>query len=64
MMIQGIHKGRTMKEVSFLDTNNDADEVLVRAAMHATGETPSSLFGHSVKRYPEEATAIVTLHTD
>lgn len=63
-MIQSIHKGRTMKEVIFLDANNDTDTVLVDAALAATKETRSSLFGISVQRYRNEASAAVTLHTD
>lgn len=62
-LIQSIHKGRTLKDVTFLDAANDHDDTLIAMALKATGETRSSLFGMSVKRY-DEGSAMVTLHTD
>ena len=64
MLIQGYHKGQTVKEVTFLDANNDSDEALVTEAMRVAGETKSSLFGQRVVRYPEDASATVKLYTD
>jgi hypothetical protein len=63
MMIQGYHKGRTIKDVSFLDAANDSDESLIDAAIEHAGETRSSLFGWHVKRY-DEGSAVVSLYTD
>ena len=63
MMIQGIHKGKTMKEVTFLDATNDDEADLIAEAMRVTKENAESLFGVKVKRY-DDSGAVVSLYTD
>lgn len=63
MLIQSLYRGRTFKEVRFLDARNDSDFILVDAALTHARETPSSIFGREVIRYPC-GSAVVVLHTD
>jgi hypothetical protein len=69
MTITSTHRGRTLKRVTFDHVEEHpccldcGDTQLSAAAMAATGETPSSLFGIHVEHH-DNGTATVTLHTD
>lgn len=63
MMIQGVHKGRTLIDVTFLDAANDSSDDLTAEAFKVTGETEARTYGTSVRRY-DDGGAVVTIHTD
>lgn len=63
MMIQTVHKGRTVKDVTFLDAANDSDLDLANAAISAARESIGSLSGWFVQRYADGG-AIVHLYID
>lgn len=64
MQVINQQTGRTMKRITLVGVVAETDTEVVKAAMQAAGETPSTLFGWSVDRYPRHDQAIVTLHTD
>lgn len=67
MMIQSIHKGGATTTVNVHHIADDrpvTDDLLAGFAMASAHEDPSSLFGWSVRRYPDEKAAVVQLHTD
>lgn len=67
MMIQSIQKGGSTTTVNvhrIADDRPVTDDLLAGFAMAKAGEDPSSLFGWTVRRYPDERAAVVSLHTD
>lgn len=67
MEIKSIRKGRTVKVVTIANVGEVDDRKVIDAAMAATGETRSSLFGTNVTYFDEDdlgLTAVVDLHTD
>lgn len=64
MMIQSVSKGKRTKTVTMLDTNNYDDVEVLALALTAARETKTSIFGHSIERFPTESSAIVFLYTD
>lgn len=63
MMIQSIHKGRTVKTVTLADVGDRTDKEIIYFAMIRAGETDSSVFGKRLKR-DDYGTVTVRLHTD
>jgi hypothetical protein len=63
MILTSVHKGHATTTVTFANADDAPAGGLFAAALRATGETRSSLFGHTVERHDNGA-ATVRLHTD
>lgn len=54
----------TVTVENIADDRPVSDDLIAGYAMRGCLENPSSLFGWSVRRYPDEKCAVVSLHTD